>query len=250
VRKTFFCIFFLVVGGLAAAQSNGLKSDELQSNGLKSSGLQTDGPWHDSMYERFTFEDFARYEPSGMEIDFTDIDYSLLNAAIFYETNRRRSQNGKPLFFHSAALERASSLHSRDMVEKGFFSHENPYDPKKRTPWLRMSIFGIEGGYVAENITEGFGIRYQSGTPVILPEGEEGEFRDYVSGEVIPPQTYRSFAESVVESWMRSPPHRANILDEQLHYLGCGAYHYKNKSFHGLDQFKVTQNFSSDLPLP
>ena len=240
MRKAFFCIFFLVVGGLAAAQSSGLKSD----------GLQSDAPWDDPMYERFTFEDFARYEPSGMEIDFTDIDYQLLNAAIFYETNRRRSGNGKPLFFHSEALERASSLHSRDMVEKGFFSHENPYDPKKRTPWLRMSIFGIDGGYVAENITEAFGIRYQSGTPVILPEGEGGEFRDYVSGEVIPPHTYRSLAESVVESWMRSPPHRANILDKQLRYLGCGAYHYKNKSFHGLDQFKVTQNFSSDLPLP
>jgi uncharacterized protein YkwD len=238
VRKAFYCIFFLLIAGFATAQSGGLQSN----------GLQFGGSWDDPMYEMFTFEDFARYEPSGMEIDFTDIDYPLINAAIFYETNRRRSQNGKHLFSHSAALEHASILHSRDMAEKGFFSHENPYDPKKRTPWLRMSIFGIDGGYVAENITEAFGIRYESGTPLILPEGEDGEFRDYDSGEAIGPHTYRSFAESVVESWMGSVPHRANILDPKLRYLGCGAYHYKNRSFHGLDQFKVTQNFSSDLP--
>ena len=233
MKRALYCAFFLLVAGLLGAQSK-----ELQSQGL----------WNDSMYSRFTFDDFAHYEPSGREIDFSAVDYPLLNAAIFYETNRRRKRSGRTVFLHSPALERAASLHSRDMVEKSFFSHENPYDGKKRTPLLRMSASGIEGGYVAENIAEAFGIRYNAGSPVVPPEGEGGPFKDFTTGKVIPPHTYRSLAESVVEGWMRSPPHRANILDPALRYLGCGAHHYRNGSFYGLHQFKVTQNFSSDSP--
>jgi uncharacterized protein YkwD len=210
---------------------------------------QADGLWDESMYERFTCEEFSRYGPSGMEIDFTGIDYPLLHAALFYETNRRRNEHGVHAFFHSIALERASFLHSRDMVERGFFSHENPYDPERRTPLLRMAFFGVNNGYVAENITEAFGIRYEPGSPVIVPDAEGAEFRDYGTGKVIKPHTYRSFAVSVVESWMQSPPHRANILDPKLRYLGCGASHYRNASFYGMDQFKVTQNFCSENPL-
>ena len=156
MRKALLCLFILFTGLGAGAQSHA------QQSVCRS--------WNDSMYERFTFSDFSLYGPSGEKIDFSRIDYALLNAAIFYETNRRRAQNGLPVFVHSAALENASSLHSRDMAEKRFFSHENPYTPERKTPLLRMSIFGVNGGYVAENITEAFGIRYEPGSPVIVPD--------------------------------------------------------------------------------
>jgi uncharacterized protein YkwD len=243
MKNALLCLLLLVTGVMAAVQSS-----VAQSDGLKPAGLQSEA-WDESMYDTFSQEDFERYRPSGMEIDLSDVDYPLLHAAVFYETNSRRNEHGVPVFLHLTELEQASFLHSRDMVEKGFFSHENPYDPGRRTPWHRMAAFGVDSGYIAENITEAFGIRYEPGSPVIIPDGESTEFRDYESGEAIGTHTYRSFAESVVESWMQSPPHRANILDPALRYLGCGAYHYKNASFHGMHQFKVTQNFSSAKPL-
>jgi uncharacterized protein YkwD len=215
-------------------------------------GTDSSSAWNDGMYVSYTARDFESYGPAGSTIDFGRIDYPLMNAALFYETNRRRAAQGKTPFAHSPALEKAASLHSRDMAEMGFLSHENPYDPRKETPWQRMALFGVGGGLRAENITDAFGIRYSPGTPVIVPD-EGGEFVDYSSRKVIPPHTYKSFAESVLDGWMGSPPHRANILDVDLLYLGCGAYHYNNSGFYGMDQFKATQCFASqengDSPL-
>ncbi|MBN2325035.1 MAG: CAP domain-containing protein [Spirochaetes bacterium] len=203
--------------------------------------------WNDEMYKSYTAKDFESYGPAGWIIEFDRIDYPLLNAALFYETNKRRAEQGQKPFVHSLALEKASSLHSRDMVEKGFLSHENPYDRKKETPWQRMALYGVARGHRAENITEAFGIRYRPGTPVVVPD-EGGEFVEYSSGKAIPPHTYKSFAVSVLDGWMGSPPHRANILDVDLLYLGCGAYHYRNSDFYGMDQFKATQCFASQVP--
>ena len=213
----------------------------------KKDGMVSSSAWDDGMYESYTTENFGRYEPAGKTIDFSRIDYPLLHAALFYETNRRRTARGQAPFTHSPALEKASRLHSRDMVEKRFLSHENPYDPGKNTPWKRMALFGVDHGIRAENITEAFGIRYRPGTPVIIPD-KGGSFVDYASQKVIPPHTYSSFAESVLDGWMGSPPHRSNILDPDLLYLGCGAYHYKNSGFYGMDQFKATQCFASEVP--
>jgi uncharacterized protein YkwD len=94
-----------------------------------------------------------------------------------------------------------------------------------------MKMFGVESSYNGENIATVFGIQYKSGTMV-------SSFDD------IPPHTYNSCAESLVDSWMHSPGHRANILDSDFIYLGCGAYYY----FKNLHSFKATQNFSSEVP--
>ncbi len=214
---------------------------------LNVTGSDSSSAWKDGMYVSYTAQDFELFGPAGKTIDFGLIDYPLLHAALFYETNRRRSARGLVPFAHSPALEKASSLHSHDMVKRGFLSHENPYDPEKETPWQRMAMFGVNSGLRAENITDAFGIRYRPGTPVIVPDAG-GEFVDYSSGKVILPHTYRSFAESVLDGWMGSPPHRANILDVDLLYLGCGACHYNNSGFYGMDQFKATQCFASEVP--
>jgi uncharacterized protein YkwD len=204
--------------------------------------------WENSSYDLFTSASFKLYEPANEAIDINNIDYPLLNAAILFETNRMREKNGEKPFLHSAALEKAASLHSRDMAENGFFSHQNPFNPQRRTPSRRMALFGVKEGYRGENITEAFGIRYKPGSQLIPPETDDKIFRDYPAGNVIKPHTYNSLAEAVVAGWMGSTPHRANILNAHFRFLGCGAYHYENQAFYKMDQFKVTQCFASKVP--
>lgn len=99
-------------------------------------------------------------------------------------TNIERAQHGlRPLSTH-ARLTAIAQTHSEDMVRRSFFSHRNP-DGKQ--VWHRATAMGYPYRKVAENIAAG----------------------------------QRTAAE-VVQGWMDSPGHRANILDGELTQIGVG----------------------------
>lgn len=217
-------------------------------HGVLRTSVRAEPVWEEAFYQTYDERSFRRYGPVQQTIDFDNIHYPLLNAAIFYETNRVRIRNGIRPFVHAAPLEEAAFMHARDMVRLDFFSHENPYEPEKKTLIQRLNQVGVVNGYRAENISEVFGIRYEHGTMIIPPDQGGSSFRDYRTGKAIPAHTYLSFAETLLESWMKSSGHRANILNENLLFLGCGAYHYVNDAFYGMHQFKAVQNFASVVP--
>jgi uncharacterized protein YkwD len=204
--------------------------------------------WRDSLYRNFSCGEFKSFPPANKPIDFDHIDYPLLNAAIFFATNCVRIKHGMHPLIHSVELEKAAFVHSKDMVEDDFFSHENPYEPQKGSPFERMASVGVVGGCIAENIAMDFGIRYISGAAVIPPQNGEEVFRDPGTGRALSCHTYNSLAATFVEDWMHSPNHRANILNRSLKYLGSGAFHYHNQAFYGMDTFKATQDFASQVP--
>lgn len=105
---------------------------------------------------------------------------------VFDLTNQERLKAGLKPFAWSDALAEVAAAHSRDMSERQFFSHTNP---DGLSPFDRMNAAGIHYGWAAENIA----MRYPS-------------------------------PEAVVEGWMNSPGHRANILNEHLTTLGVGYY--------------------------
>jgi uncharacterized protein YkwD len=204
--------------------------------------------WTDSLYRNHSCHEFKSFAPANRPIDFDHIDYPLLNAAIFFATNCVRIKHGMPPFIHSVELEKTAFFHSKNMVEDAFFSHDNPYEPGKRSPFERMASVGVVAGCRAENIAIDFGIRYKSGNPVVPPQNGERVFRDPGTGHAISCHTYNSLAETLVEDWMRSASHRANILNRSLKYLGSGAFHFRDRAFYGMDTFKATQDFASDVP--
>jgi uncharacterized protein YkwD len=204
--------------------------------------------WSDTLYERYSCRQFNSFAPANNPIDFDHIDYPLLNAAIFFATSCARMEHGRPPFIHSRALEKTAFAHSKNMAEENFFSHENPYDPRKWSPFQRMAAVGVVSDYRAENIATSFGIRYRSGDLVIPPQDGNAVFRDPYTFGAIPAHTYNSLAASLVEGWMHSEKHRANILNRYLRYLGCGAFHFRDRSFYGIDSFKATQDFASHAP--
>jgi uncharacterized protein YkwD len=109
-------------------------------------------------------------------------------------TNANRRQAGCPDLVNNNKLHAAALAHSKDMAVNNYFSHTGL---NGSSPGERIADQGYRFRGWAENIAAGYR------TP-----------------------------ESVVEGWMNSPGHRANILNCSLREIGVGFY-----------QFYWTQNF-------
>lgn len=99
-------------------------------------------------------------------------------------TNRERAGAGLRQLAVDPALTRAAQAHSADMVARDFYAHTDPDGGK---PWDRAAAAGAARRTVGENIACG----------------------------------QRSAAD-VVEGWMNSPGHRANILKAEFTHIGVG----------------------------
>jgi hypothetical protein len=109
-------------------------------------------------------------------------------------------------------LQSIAREHSDDMIQRGFFAHQNPDGdgPGERQSYGHRRMIGTS----AENIWSGSGF-------ALTTSQEEQEM-----------------ARLIMEGWMNSPGHRANILRPQLTHLGVGV------SRNG-QQIRATQAFAS-----
>ncbi|MCS6967712.1 MAG: hypothetical protein RMJ44_00695 [Cytophagales bacterium] len=90
--------------------------------------------WTPEMYQKHTYSTFIKLEMVHRPIDPKNVDYGLLNAAIFYITNHQREMHQLPTLEHSPGLEKAAFEHSKDMIEHNFFLTKARY--------LAKGIFG------------------------------------------------------------------------------------------------------------
>ena len=131
------------------------------------------------------------------------------------------------------------------MVRYNFFSHVSPVRGKK-TLSDRLAKVGIDNAYKGENLATVCVMEYQSGKPVFTPPQNGGYFSYTHKGKPIVYRTYLTVAKTVVKHLMGSPGHRKNILTKEFKFLGVGATLFKDRKFHKMPYFKVTQNFASD----
>ena len=174
--------------------------------------------WNSKMYEFYDAKDFMKLEIVNSKVDFSNVQYELLTASIFYATNLERLKFNKTPLIYSRALNKAAQEHSTDMVKYNFYSHNSVVSGKSSMS-DRLKLVGIVYASKAENIHNTY------------------------AKEIEP--TYWSFALSVVQEWMDSSGHRKNILNSTYKYLGCGAYYYTNEEWIDYKWIKTTQNFSS-----
>jgi uncharacterized protein YkwD len=107
--------------------------------------------------------------------------------------NDERVARGVPVIHTHKRLSRAARLHSRAMVLQGFFAHVAPSGRPDLLARLEATRYvRSEPEALAENIGAGTG---SLATPA-----------------------------SIVEGWMESPPHRANLLDAAFKEIGLGVY--------------------------
>ena len=93
---------------------------------------------------------------------------------VFDLVNQIREENGLEPFVYNETLAETARAHSQDMIDRNFFDHTNP---DGKSPFDRMRDNGLSYSMAAENIAMGY-----------------------------------PSPEAVVEGWMNSDGHRANIL--------------------------------------
>ena len=98
--------------------------------------------------------------------------------------NEIRTENGLRPLTYDWELSRVARYKSQDMKDNKYFSHTSPV---YGSPFQMMKSFGISYRSAGENIAKGYA------TP-----------------------------EAVIEGWMNSPGHRANILNSSFTHIGVG----------------------------
>ncbi len=98
--------------------------------------------------------------------------------------NEIRTQNGLSPLTLDWELSRVARYKSQDMRDKGYFSHTSP---TYGSPFAMMKSFGISYRTAGENIAKGY-----------------------------------ASPKAVVDGWMNSPGHRANILNSSFTHIGVG----------------------------
>ena len=192
-------------------------------------------------YYKYELKKFRKAEIFHDTIDISNPDYARLNAVIFYLTNEVREKKKLNILIYEKKLEESATIHCNSMISEDFFDHINPKSKVLKTPNDRARFVGISNPFLAENIIETFVLQYTAGDPVY--PGPKGVFRYKPDGEPIPPHTYLSLGEALIDAWMNSPHHRDNILSKKAIQLGCGTAFYRNKDFNDMPTVMATQNF-------
>ena len=110
--------------------------------------------------------------------------------------NKERAKVGLAALTMDSALTKVAQAKSQDMKDNNYFSHTSP---TYGSPFDMMKKFGISYKSAGENIAKG-----------------------------------QTSAQQVVEAWMNSEGHRANILDEKFTHIGVGyvsSGHYWTQMF-------------------
>ncbi|GMA65144.1 CAP domain-containing protein [Alicyclobacillus fastidiosus] len=101
--------------------------------------------------------------------------------------NQERQKNGVAPLTISQSLDNVAQTKAQDMINENYFDHTSP---KYGSPFNMMTTFGIHYTYAGENIAAG------------QPD-----------------------AATVMQDWMNSPGHRANILNPNYTEIGVGEVH-------------------------
>ena len=182
----------------------------------------------DEMYATMDWKAFIASDLVNRVIDYQFIDYNLLNASVFYYTNKfREARHLEPLAFYPQ-LRDAAEFHSIEMVNHKFYDHINPKLPSMRDPSKRVLYFEFSSETVGENIAQQFLLDYKDGEG-FNTTGQGDQLQYFFTdgkkkGKMVPPFTYGGFAEQIVKQWIASPPHRENMLGKQYSFMGCGVF--------------------------
>lgn len=113
--------------------------------------------------------------------------------------NVERAKYGLPALKSHWELARVARYKSQDMIDKNYFSHQSP---TYGSPFNMMESFGLRFSSAGENIA------YGQRTP-----------------------------QEVVNAWMNSPGHRANILSKTYTHIGVGAAKKSNGTLYWTQMF-------------
>ena len=122
------------------------------------------------------------------------------------KTNEERSTHGLQVLSYNAQLSEAATQKAHDMFTKNYWAH---FAPDGTSPWSFILGSGYQYELAGENLAKNF-----------------------------------VFSSGVVEAWMNSPSHRANILKPEYTEVG---YAVVNGTLNGEETTLVVQMFAKSL---
>ncbi len=137
---------------------------------------------------------------------------AIVQSQLIAMTNDERAQNDVGQLTENTQLDAAAQAKADDMAAKGYFAHQSP---DGRQPWDFISASGYDYQYAGENLA----VRFVD-------------------------------SKDVVDAWMASPTHRANIVKPQYTQIGIGI---ADGMYKGQPATFVVQYFgspASDAPTP
>jgi uncharacterized protein YkwD len=180
-------------------------------------------------------EDIRRISPSIGEVEDLIIKISLLPARnetkieheVFDLTNKERNAFGVSSLKYNTQLSQLAKDHSKDMQIRNYFLHETPegLTPTDRAVQKGISVTKNFGSYIQTGIGENIMDIPITIIPILI-----------ISEDCFIVITNEQIASCTVDGWMKSPGHRANILNPSYDEIGVGTY----CSFLGC---KLTQDF-------
>lgn len=200
--------FFLVVslllaaacGGSSGGGGGGGPAPTTNSSNSSNSGTQNSGGTQTNnsgvtIPQGGTVPDewFVNDDPATGQLRAHDAAEQAFADRVLELTNDFRVQNGLPRLFADSALQVSSKVHAEDMARRGYFDHDTQdFSNGQNTvsgfsPFARMGMIGATYSTAAENIAAG------QNTP-----------------------------DDVVNAWINSSGHRANMLNPNVTHLGVG----------------------------
>ena len=183
-------IFFI-----AAALAGTLLTMPAQAAGLTHTVTKGDTMWKLAVRYQAGTSEIIQANPQvsnpdliypGQVLNIPQISQSVLSyeSEVIRLVNEVRRENGLKALTANWALSRVARYKSQDMLNKGYFSHTSP---TYGTPFQMIKAFGLSFRTAGENIARGYP------TP-----------------------------QAVVNGWMNSSGHRANILNASYTQIGVG----------------------------
>lgn len=129
---------------------------------------------------------------------------AVLPAVVIDLTNKERTTLDIAPVTRNAVLDAAAQLKADDMAKNSYFSHESPTGI---TPWHWFEVAGYPFVHAGENLA-----------------------------------VYFTDSDDVVDAWMNSPTHRANIVNTQYREIGIGTARGR---YQGYDTVFVVQLFGT-----
>lgn len=129
---------------------------------------------------------------------------TILPAVVADETNRARAAEALPPLARSERLDRAAQMKADHMAAQGYFAH---WSPDGVSPWYWFGEAGYRYVHAGENLAVHF-----------------------------------TDSSAVVDAWLGSPSHRANILNGNYREIGIGT---AKGRYEGFDTVFVVQMFGA-----
>lgn len=134
---------------------------------------------------------------------------SVLPAVVASLTNEERQTYDAPALTRNTLLDEAARMKAEHMAAEGYFAH---YSPGGISPWFWFDKIGYRYAHAGENLAVHF-----------------------------------SDSAAVVEAWMQSPSHKANIVNDVYTEIGIGVARGRHEGF---DTLFVVQLFGTPAAIP